>query len=378
MRTATPGGAAICDHRPCCAASVRADDRQMGVPLVDGWAAAVETNTAALYFAGDRVLKVKKPVSLGFLDFSTLEARRTACADEVRLNRRLSPDVYLGVSDIMVDGTTVEHGVLMRRLPFDSSLSALVARNAPSLADDIVRVARLLATFHDHSAVVGKELELDSWLHPGQMWRDNVAQARALSPAELSTEDLDAAEWLAQRYVAGRGPLFRDRLAAGLVREGHGDLLADDVFLLPDEPRILDCLEFDQRLRVTDVLLDIASLMMDLERLGRGDLARLLLDKYSAEVGEMHPQSLEHFYVAHRALIRAKVASIRSKQIGATSRVPRDLLAMCIRHLQAAQVRLVLVGGLPGAGKSTLSTVLAGRLPSTVVSSDSVRWEISP
>ena len=350
----------------------------MSAPLVDAWAAAVETHTAALFFAGERVLKVKKPVSLGFLDFSTREARRAACAEEVRLNRRLSPDVYLGVSDIVVDGKTVEHGVLMRRLPFDRSLSALVARDTPTLADDIIRLARRLAAFHGQAPVVGRDLDLGIWTHPGQMWRDNVAQARALSPAELSTEDLDAAEFLAERFVDGRGALFRDRLAAGLVRDGHGDLLADDVFLLPDEPRILDCLEFDERLRVTDVLLDVASLTMDLERLGRPDLGRLLLDKYSAEAGETHPSTLEHFYIAHRALVRAKVASIRAKQMGVTSRVPRDLLAMCIRHLQGAQVRLVVVGGLPGAGKSTLSALLSGRLPAAVVSSDAVRWELAP
>ncbi|HET6818644.1 MAG TPA: AAA family ATPase [Mycobacteriales bacterium] len=350
----------------------------MSAPLVDGWAAAVETHTAALYFAGDHVLKVKKPVSLGFLDFSSIEARRAACADEVRLNRRLAPDVYLGVSDIVVDGAAVEHGVLMRRLPLDRSLSALVARGVPSLADDVIRLARLFAAFHEHAPVVGRDVAVDIWTHPGQLWRDNVAQASALSPDELPTEDLDAAEWLAQRYVEGRSALFRDRLSAGLVREGHGDLLADDVFLLADEPRVLDCLEFDQRLRVADVLLDVASLVMDLERLGRPDLGRLFMDKYAAEAGENHPTTLEHFYIAHRALVRAKVAAIRAQQLNVTTRVPRDLLAMCIRHLQSAQVRLVVVGGLPGAGKSTMSALLAGRLPATVVSSDAVRWELAP
>ncbi len=177
------------------------------------------------------------------------------------------------------------------------------------------------------------------------------------------------------RYVSGRDQLFNDRVAAGRIVDGHGDLLADDVFLTPDGPRVLDCLEFDDDLRFGDVLADIAFLAMDLERLGEPELARRFLDGYRELSGETHPGSLEHHYVALRAHIRAKVACLRGDPDALED--AKVLHRMTLDHLRSARVTMVLVGGAPGTGKSTLAEGIAGRTGWAVLRSDEVRKDLA-
>ena len=172
--------------------------------------------------------------------------------------------------------------------------------------------------------------------------------------------------------------MFNERIAARRARDGHGDLLADDIFCLPDGPRVLDCLEFDDHLRYGDVLADVAFLAMDLERLGRADLARHFLDRYRQITSDDWPGSLEHLYVAYRALVRSKVACLRA--VDGTKDAEgsaRRLLGMAREHLEAGRVRLVLIGGAPATGKTTLGTAIAGRLDWPVLHSDEVRKELA-
>ena len=343
--------------------------------MTRAWAAAYETHTAVVFFAGDRAYKLKKPVNLGFVDFRSPQARRRACEEEVRLNRRLAPDVYLGVADVVDDrGTVLDSLVVMRRMPDNRRLSTLVEAGAPMLEAELRRVARALAALHERAPVHSGEGSPGSAPAVAAMWGRELDEAEALGRRVVPARQLQAVRALAMRYVAGRHPLFDDRARSGLVRDGHGDLLADDIFLLDDGPRILDCLEFDDRLRIGDVWLDASFLAMDLERLGRPDLAQSFLDSYAEFSGTAAPGSLVHLYVAYRAHVRAKVALVRRTQgeRGAT-RDARALLDLCRRHLQAATVTLTLVGGLPGSGKTTLATDVADRLGATLLSSDVVR-----
>jgi len=190
---------------------------------------------------------------------------------------------------------------------------------------------------------------------------------------------LDRSEQLALRYLAGRKPLFVDRVELGRIRDGHGDLQAEDIFVLSDGPRILDCIEFGDEYRWGDVLADVAFLAMDLERLGRGDLAERFLDWHRELSGDRWPTSLAHHFVAYRAHIRAKVTILghvqRDEPVGPEA---GELLDLSLRHLEAGQVRLVLVGGLPGTGKSTLATGLGDRLSAVVLRSDEVRRQLEP
>ncbi|HKE72481.1 MAG TPA: AAA family ATPase, partial [Acidimicrobiales bacterium] len=341
-------------------------------------AAVAETHSAIVFFVGDRAYKLKKPVDLGFLDFRTPAARATACAREVELNRRIAPDVYLGVADVVgPDGVACDHLVVMRRMPDDRRLATLVAEGA-DVRDDLRRLARLVAGFH---AAAARSPDADRAAGRDALaarWAANTAGLADVGRRVVEIDDVVEVDALAARYLSGREPLFARRIAEGRALDGHGDLLADDIFLLPDGPRVLDCLEFDDDLRRGDALADVAFLAMDLERLGRPDLGDRFLAAYRRFADDAWPASLGHHHVAYRAQVRAKVRAIRARQgDGAAAVEARDLLALARRHLETGAVRLVLVGGLPGTGKSTLATGLGEALGATVLRSDELRKELA-
>lgn len=341
-------------------------------------AALAETHSAVVVFLGDRAYKVKKPVDLGFLDFRERTTREAVCHREVELNRRLAPDVYLGVADVTgPDGEVCDHLVVMRRMPPGRRLSTLVVEGA-DVEGDLWRLAHLLAAFHaraERSAAAEAAASIDAL---AGRWADNAATLRAHAGRFVDRSAVDRAQALVDRYLAGRRALFERRIAEGRAVDGHGDLMADDIFCLDDGPRVLDCIEFDDRYRLGDTLADVGFLAMDLERLGRPDLADRFLAAYRGHADDTWPPSLAHHHVAYRAHVRAKVTAIRAAQgDGAAADEARRLLALALRHLEAGRVRLVLVGGLPGTGKSTLAAGLGDALHATVLRSDEVRKELA-
>ena len=361
-----------------------ADAYPGGPPGVDGPAAVVETHTSILFFAGDLVYKLKKAVDFGFLDFRERSSRRRACEAEVALNRRLAPDVYLGVADLVGPGGAAwDSLVVMRRMPPERRLSNLVTADVTDAKteDGLRTLGGLLAAFHRRCAT---SPEIESAADPvalRELWSDNLDVLRRYEGEVVDACVIAEIERLALRYLAGREPLLRQRQHLGMIRDGHGDLQADDIFLLDDGPRILDCLEFDARLRCGDVLNDVAFLAMDLTRLGAGDAARCFLDAYAKASGEHHPQSLENFYVAYRAGVRSKVVCLRWAQgDAAAAPLARSFAELTLTHLKRAGVRLVVIGGLPGTGKSTVAAGLAARdsdVTWTVLRSDAVRKELA-
>jgi hypothetical protein len=295
------------------------------------------------------------------------------CQREVELNRRFSPDVYLGVEEIIDDaGRVVDHAVLMRRMPTERRLTTL-ARQHRDVSSCLRSVARVVATCHAGS--VRSEM-ISSVAMPAtlrDLWERSLRELEAFVPRPLDRSMLTRVDELAHRYLDGRSALFADRIARGRIVDGHGDLLADDIFCLDDGPRILDCLEFDDRLRWGDVLLDVGFLAMDLERLGRPDLARTFLDSYREFSAETHPRSLEHHYIAYRALVRCKISCLRGDADDQVEAL--DYLAQCQHHLLDARVQLIVIGGLPGTGKSTLARGLGDELGWPVLRSDEIRKE---
>lgn len=340
--------------------------------------AVAETHSGIVFFAGDRAYKLKKAVDLGFLDFRTREARLAACRKEVELNRRLSPDVYLGVADVLDgSGEPCDHLVVMRRMPDDRRLSSLLAAGEP-VEGALDALARLMADFHagaERSEAADRAASAEAL---AGRWAANTAGLRPFAGRMLDEAAIEEVDALAARYLAGRRALFDERIARGRACDGHGDLLADDIFCLDDGPRVLDCLEFDDALRLDDVLADVAFLAMDLERLGRPDLADRFLAAYRAAAGDSWPATLAHHHLAYRAQVRAKVGAIRADQ-GVPDAAPkaRALLDQCLRHLRAGRVRLVLVGGLPGTGKSTLARGIGAATGAVVLRSDVVRKELA-
>ncbi|MEU5878681.1 AAA family ATPase [Spirillospora sp. NPDC047279] len=341
-------------------------------------AAVNETHTGIVFFAGDRAYKIKKPVDLGFLDFTTREAREHACHREVELNRRFAPDVYAGVADVHgPDGDVCDHLVVMRRMPAERRLAGLVRARRP--VDDALRdIARTLAAWHAR-APRGVEISAEGTRDSlRERWQASFDQVRPFHDGALDAAVASEVEWLTLRFLAGREPLLDARIADGRVVDGHGDLLAHDIFVLDDGPRILDCLEFDDRLRYLDGLDDAAFLAMDLERLGAPGLAEKFVGWYAEYAGDPAPPSLRHHYVAYRAFVRAKVACFRHAQGDSRAVVEAaNLAAVALRHLRAGSVSLILVGGLPGTGKSTLAGAIADRLGATLIGSDRTRKELA-
>ncbi|MFI7680433.1 AAA family ATPase [Actinophytocola sp. NPDC049390] len=337
-----------------------------------------ETHIGVVFLVGERVYKLKKPVDLGFLDFGTRARRLAACQREVVLNRRLAPDVYLGIATVSdVDEGPGEPLVVMRRMPEDRRLSTLARAGVP-LTGEISRLARVLAAFHA-AAERGRHVDAEGTVAAlSARWEASFAQVDEVGaevvPADARAEIVQRA----RDFLAGRAELFASRLAQGRIVDGHGDLLADDIFVLDDGPRVLDCLEFDDRLRRLDGLDDIAFLAMDLERLDRAELGALLLDRYAEYSGDPAPASLRAHYVAYRAFVRVKVACLRHAQgdVRAAGEA-REYADIALRHLRRGAVRLVLVGGLPGSGKTTIAGRLADELGAVLLSSDRVRKELA-
>jgi aminoglycoside phosphotransferase family enzyme/predicted kinase len=340
-----------------------------------------ETHISWVVLEGDRAYKIKKPVRLPFLDYGSLERRHELCLEEVRLNRRLAPDVYLGVC-ALVPGAgglrpapadapgAVEYAVVMRRYDERRTL----ARGAVGEAE-IRAVGRRLAAFH---ATADRPAEAErSVAALERMLTENLATLRELGADRETIED---AEGLVDAVLAGRRRELLARARAGHVRDGHGDLRAEHV-VLERGIEIVDCVEFDPALREIDVGLDLAFLVMDLMRRDRSSAAALVA-AYREAGGDPGDDALLAFFAAQRALIRAKVALVRASQVAGADAARRrahaaELLALAGRL--AWQVRLgpgAVVCGLAGSGKSTLASALAERSGATVVSSDAVRKEL--
>jgi aminoglycoside phosphotransferase family enzyme/predicted kinase len=339
-----------------------------------------ETHTGLVVLAGELAYKIKKPVVTDFLDFSDVAQRERACAHEVTLNRRLAPDTYLGVGHFDAPGSAApEPVIVMRRHPDERRLATMV-RGGQDVTEHLDAIARVLAGFHaeaERGPAIDAQARVDA---VAARWSENLDELAAYAAAgdcALDPRAVADTRHLVDDFIAGRAVLFAGRISGRRIVDGHADLLADDIFCLPDGPVLLDCLEFDDRLRYVDVVDDAAFLAMDLEFLGRGDFADHFIARYLHLTGDDAPESLRHFYTAYRAVVRAKVDCVRVTQ-GNTEAGDdaRRHLDIALAHLRRGAVRLILIGGGPGSGKTTLSHALAEHLGALVISTDDIRAEM--
>ncbi|MGB3473192.1 MAG: AAA family ATPase [Mycobacterium sp.] len=346
-------------------------------PKAAPYVAAHETHSGVVVLAGDRAYKAKKPVHTDFLDFRTVEQREEACTREVQLNSRIAADSYFGVAHLSgASGTAPEPIIVMRRYHDDDRLASLVKRGAPVEAV-LDSIAGVLADFHDR-ADRGRRISLQGKPEAiYQRWFDNFPTLHRHADTAVPAESVRRVEDLAAAYLAGRADLFAQRIDEGCIVDGHADLLADDIFWTDDRPVLLDCLEFSDELRFVDRIDDAAFLAMDLEFLGRKDLGDYFLDRYAGYSGDTAPSSLRDFYIAYRAAVRAKVDCVQLTQgkSGAEAAAARHL-TIALSHLESGAIRLVLVGGGPGTGKSTLARKLAEKVGAVTLSTDDVRKEL--
>ncbi len=336
---------------------------------------ATETHLSWVFFTPDRAYKLLKPVAMPFIDHTDVGNRLESISREYELNHEISPDVYLGTADVVENGEVVDRMLVMQRLPDDRRLSGLVGR--PGFDRHLRSVAKAVASLHarrepvtdapmaGHAALLGN-------------WRENFEGLRPYVGTVIDEHDFHRVERLAERYLTGRESLLQDRIDDGFVRDAHGDLTADDIFCLDDGARIIDCLAFNDRWRIVDVLSDIGFLIMDIHRLAGWKAAEQLMRWYQEFSNEHHPSSLAHHYVAYRAHVRAKVACFRFTQGDERSALlARRYHDLTLNHLERARLRVIVVGGGPGVGKSTLAQNLGAHYGYPVLASDEVRKDVT-
>jgi uncharacterized protein len=344
-----------------------------------------ETHISRVFVTGDRAYKLKKPLVLPFLDYGTPARRREMCHEEVRLNRRLAPDIYLGVVGFSPDEIldeddprAVDYAVEMRRYDESRTLSARLARGEV-LRAEIVAIGRVLARFHANAqrvAAVGT-----AWLAVERRMTENFHELLGIVDQRAEVEHVLALERFVHAFVAAHAGTLEARARQGHVREGHGDLRADHVLLDGDRIEIVDCVEFDPALRELDCGDDLAFLAMDLDARGAAHLVEPLIRAYRAAGGDPGDDALIAFYASYRALVRAKVALLRGAQHAAGSAErgragaeARDLLAVAERFAWRARLPLAIVFcGVPASGKSHVSRALATTSRLAHLSSDVTR-----
>jgi aminoglycoside phosphotransferase family enzyme/predicted kinase len=336
-----------------------------------------ETHTGVVILLGEKAYKVKKPVTTDFLDFSTRESRKHACEREVVLNRRLAPHSYFGVAEYSGPvGEPSEPVIEMRRYPDAARLTSLVEAGEPVLQHLCV-IAEMLAQFH-RGAERGPAIDAEGTPEAiSARWHQNLAAMEQHGTDIIERSSVAQLRRLVDQYIAGHTDLFDKRVAQGRIIDGHGDLLADDIFCVPEGPALLDCLEFDDQLRYVDGIDDAAFLAMDLDFLGRRDLGDAFVDEYRRRADDPAPTSLTHFYVAYRAVVRAKVDCIRVGQGHQDARAhARRHIDVALKCLRTATMRLILVGGGPGTGKTSLSKGLSEKVDAQVISTDDTRRQL--
>lgn len=361
----------------------------------------LETHISWVLLVGDLAYKIKKPVSLGFLDFSTLDKRRNYCEAELRLNRRFAADLYLAVVPITGDtnvpqidgpGPVIEYALKMKRFAQDGLFSRLLedGRLTPALVDEL---AGMIAALHASAPVCAKQSGYGTVQHQFAPILESLntieSQIRTLCPEvaqELTPEGLESdvlgrlRDWTEaerRRLV----PWLDARLQNGFVRDGHGDLHLGNVALVDGRVTAFDGIEFDEGLRNVDVICDLAFSVMDLQVRGRTDLAWRLVDGYLTQTGDFDGLDGLRLYVLYRALVRAKVALMRvSPRSGAARTGAREetrFVDDARRHLLLAyqQTRtpsrfLAICSGLSGSGKTRIAQILLEQCPAIRVRSD--------
>lgn len=357
----------------------------------------VQTHISAVFLAGEEVYKLKKPVRFSFLDYSTLALRQQYCHEEVRLNHRLAPTVYLGVVPLlrvgsdyhlrevvnMRDATVVEYLVRMRRLPPERTLAVLIASGQVTKMG-LHALAKRLAHFHNTAATT----DAARYGAPDTVWRavaDNFQDTASFVGNTISKKHYIHIRDFSQSFFREHQPLMRQRIAQDRIREGHGDLRCDHVYFLDQGISIIDCIEFSPRLRTCDVASELAFLVMDLELRGAPDLAAELLHAYVAQADDPDLLRLLPFYQCYRAYVRGKVESLKSQEpeVEAEERARARHQAQRSFRLAARYARgtpaptLIVVCGRVGTGKSTVAQRLSEQTGFVTLNSDVIRKRLA-
>ncbi len=356
----------------------------------------LQTHISHIFLAGDYAYKVKKPVNLGFLDFTTLDKRERACLDEVRLNARLAPDTYLGLTTICIDNDryrvadagcipreiVVDYAVRMRRLPQEGMLDRLAA-SAQLQPDHMLDIARQMAAFHTHNA---HHRDLDHYGRPDSIAapiRQNFQQLLPYIDTCLPKARFERLCDYAETFLRDHTGLFQERIRRGHIVDGHGDLHLGNMCLLNDRVVIFDCIEFNPALRTGDAIDDIAFLTMDLIKRNLPQLAGVFLNEYLQLTGDYHGLALLDFYQIYRACVRGKINAFQSDGAADAAtreralQSARDYFVLAERLLEPRCGGVLITCGLSGSGKTSVARRSSARLDGVLIRSDVVRKQLA-
>jgi len=344
----------------------------------------IETHISWVILTGQYAYKIKKPVNFGFLDFSTLDKRRRYCAEELRLNRRFAPEIYLELVEIRGseaapriggEGEVIEYAVKMREFPQSCLLSAHAAQGdlRPSTIDDI---ADTLAALHLDSNIAAVDSDFGSAAQVEHWSEQNLVQiASAIPPEDLPNNYFGLKRWYRENQALLE--IVEERRRAGHVRDCHGDLHLGNMALIDGKTRFFDCIEFNPELRWIDTLSEAAFVAMDLHARGYSGFCWRFLNRYFERGGDRDGIALLRYYFVYRALVRAKVEALRAGQekpgadkYHAALRPAIDYIDLAANWAAGHRAGLVLMHGLSGSGKSTVAAQLVERLGAIQLRSD--------
>ncbi|PAU55876.1 hypothetical protein BZL41_20310 [Pseudomonas sp. PIC25] len=347
----------------------------------------IETHISWVLLTGPYAYKFKKPVDFGFLDFTTLEARKHFCEEEVRLNQRLTQNLYLDVIPITGsesapqlngDGPIIEYAVRMRQFPQSNLLGEIQARGELTGAH-IDALARQIARFHLTTPSVAPDhvmCQPDAMMAP---LRQNFEQIRPLLSDKADIQQLDALEAWTESTIDRLGPLLEERKNQGFIRECHGDIHLGNATLIDGEVVLFDCIEFNEPFRLTDIAADSAFLAMDLEDRGLKCLSRRFLSLWLEQTGDYAALELMNLYKSYRALVRAKVSLFRlgqeqdAVQRAVILRQYRNYASLAESYSAIPSRFLAIAHGVSSVGKSHVAMRLVEALGAIRLRSDTER-----
>ena len=349
-----------------------------------------QTQMSFVFITDQYVYKTKKAVNLGYVDYTTLEKRKFFCDKEVELNKRLSPDTYIGVIPITKkdseftlggDGEIVEYAVKMKILPSDRMLDVLLKENG--VTDDMMpRVAAKMADFHGRAAtgnVINDFGKIELINHNNE---ENLSQMAPYIGRTLTEREYEKIAYFVRSFTKENAVLLENRIIEGKIRDCHGDLHTAHI-CFEDGLIIYDCIEFNDRFRYCDVASEVAFLAMDLDHNGRADLARSFVDSYIENSGDSDIKKLLNFYKCYRACVRGKVACFKlddpyvSEEHKKEAHYDAESYFDLACSYTNATPTLFITSGLTGCGKSTLAQELAKRLGLVLLSSDVTRKKLA-
>jgi aminoglycoside phosphotransferase family enzyme/predicted kinase len=352
-----------------------------------------QTHISVLLLSRSYVIKLKKPVDFGFLDYTTLDKRLKVCEDEIRLNRRLCPDTYIGLGGVIdLDGQIrfsgrtgkiVDYCVWMKRLPDDRMLDRMVANDRVTEVV-IDRVAARLCEFHAEASRGPEILKWGSLAEIRHNWEENFIQTEPFIGRTIGAPAYEAIRSWINEEIEAKAGLFDRRARAGRIVDGHGDVRCESVCVKDNAICIYDCIEFNDRFRCGDVASEAAFLAMDLDARGRPDLGYFFTEAYQRLTGDEDFFSLLPFYRCYRAYVRGKVLSFRLNEAEFSEEERRAAAAragnffdLALRYASRLKKPTVIaVGGLSGTGKTSIARAIAGELGLRVISADAVRHSL--